>query len=329
VPSPDNTYVIGQAVELEFDLTVAGTPTTDTVVVTVVPPSGTPQTPAVMQSPTGVFKATVVANQAGLWWYYATGTANVAIARGSFVVQELVPAVSTTALTDLLSAREFVLEDATDDTQDFRLDRLINAYSRAIYKYTRREWRPQSSSVRSFSYDGSGVLELANPDSDARSVTAVTLYTDLPTASQVTLTAPSTSVEGDWRLEPIGGTPEGTYLRIDFTSLLQRPFNVGGFPGYGSSQYFQQRIDYKVNVTGTWGICATLADVPEEVQLACLISVADAYRNPEGFASRLIGPLQLTEETPASPSETFAPRDLPPEARSLLDPYRARSISFA
>jgi hypothetical protein len=329
VPSPDNTYVIGQAVELEFDLTVAGAPTSDTVVVTVTPPSGTPITPTVTQSPTGVFKATVVANQAGLWWYSATGTANVAIGRGSFVVESLMPVIRTDALTDLLSAREFVLEDATDDSQDFRLDRLINAYSRAIYKYTRREWRPQSSSVRSFSYDGSGVLELANPDSDARAVTAVTLYTDLPTASQQILTAPSTSIEGDWRLGPIGGTPEGTYLRIDFTSLLQRPFNVGGFPGYGNSQYFQQRIDYKVNVTGTWGICATLADVPEEVQLACLIAVADAYRNPEGFASRLIGPLQLTEETPTSPSSEFAPRDLPPEARSLLDPYRARSISFA
>lgn len=328
MPSPDNVYVVGQPVELEFDLTVAGSPQTDTVVVTVTPPSGTPITPTVTQSPTGVYKATVVANQAGLWWYSAVSTTNVAVGRGSFVVEALVPSLAADALTDLLSARQFVLSDSKDDSQDFRMAKLINAYSRAVYRYTRREWRPQATGTRSFTYDGSGVLEFARPDSDARAVTAVTLFSDQPTSSQQVLTAPSPSGQGDWRLGPVGATPEGTYLRLEFTSLIIRPFNTAGFPNYGQSQYWSERLDYKVNVTGNWGIAATLADVPEDVQLACLIAVKDAYVNPEGFASRAIGPLQLTEETAGPSGETFGPRDLPPEARSLLDPYRARSIEL-
>lgn len=323
----DNTYKVGQGVTLEFDLTVAGTPTTDTVVVTVTPPSGTPITPAVTQSPTGVFKATVTATMPGLWWYSAVGTNNVAVGSGSFVVESLIPSVRTDALTDLFSARQFVLADGLDDSQDYRLAKLINAYSRAVYRYTRREWLPQSTGARSFTYDGSGVLELADPDSDLRAVTAVTLYSDQPTASQQVLTAPSGGAQGDWRLAPVGGTREGTYLRLEFTSLIIRPFNTAAFPNYGISSHWSERLDYKVTVTGDWGIYSSLASVPEDVQLACLVAIKDAYANPEGFASRAFGPLQLTEESSVPGGESFGPGDLPSEARSLLDgPYRARAI---
>jgi len=320
----DNKYKVGQGVTLEFDLTVNGAPQTDTIDVVVTKPDGSVINPTATQSPTGTFKATFTADQAGLWFYSADTNTNIAVGAGSFVVEALIPTVRSDALTDLLSAREFVLQDSTDSSQDPRLARLINAYSRSIYKFTRREWRPQTNAAtRSFTYDGSGVLELANPDSDLRAVTAVVLYTDLPTGSRQTLTPPSGSVQGDWRLGPIGGTPEGTYLRLEFTSLLNRPFNTAGFPGYGPCE-----LDYKVDVTGNWGIASTLAGVPDDVQLACLVAIADAYRNPEGFASRVIGPLQLTEEAAAPAGESFSARNLPVEAQELLEPYRARTIQM-
>jgi hypothetical protein len=325
----DNAYLVGQGVTLEFDLTVNNAPADDVTTVTVTDPQNVVSHPTVVEGPTGVFKSTLTVDKAGLWWYSAASSTNVAVGAGSLIVNDLIQAPDATSLCDLLSAREFVLGTQTDDTQDKRLVRLINGYSRAIYKFTHREWLPQSNGItRSFPYDGSGVLDV--DPFDLRSVSAVTLYTDLPTASQQVLIAPSSSAEGDWRLEPAAATLEGTYLRLAFSGVLVHPVNTALWPSYGTSQYWQQQLDHRAQVTGNWGIASDLSGVPDDVQLACLVAVADAYRNPEGYPTRSIGPLTLTEEAAVSPTgQEFGPRDLPGEARALLEPYCARQIELA
>lgn len=198
------------------------------------------------------------------------------------------------ALVDLPTAQKYVRgSKTTSKDDDLVLTLLVNAYSRAIARYTGREFAPRSPGgqsegtlARTFAYDASGFLSLK--PYEARDITAVKIddeTTDLPTT--------------DYTLQPRNKTTESTYLWLDL-------------PKRGS----------KVTVTGKWGVGdAASTAIPNDVVLACLIAVADAFRNPESFATRSLGELTFTEEVGA-PADGGG--SLPLGARRLLYPYRRR-----
>lgn len=224
----------------------------------------------------------------------------------------------STNLTSLEAARDYVLRDQDDASQDSQLVRLIKAYSAAVKAYTRREWLPSvDGATRKFQYDGSGFLSLA--PYDLRALTSITMYSDLPTVDQRILVAGSSSVEGEYRMLPPNLTNELTYQSIELpqagrlggiSSVFNNPYPYGPV-GITSPAYFE------VAVTGNWGI----GTVPDDVELATLIAIDDGYKNPTGFSSGDIGGLTFSETVDASPG----PRNLPVDARGLLTPYRRGS----
>ena len=199
-------------------------------------------------------------------------------------------------LTTVETAKAFARIKRADSTSDLRLPILISAMSRAIGRYTQRQFvglnHPTSDGgpvdtavevARRFAYDGSGYLSLA--PYEARSISSVTLDGDALTE----YTTGSDLDSDEYAPRPLQQTPEGTYLSL---------------------MLFETNADAIVEVTGLWGI----VDVPEDVELACLHAVSDAYRNPEGVPSRSIGDgLVVGEDSEEGGS-------LPRAARALLSP---------
>lgn len=214
-------------------------------------------------------------------------------------------ALASYALTTAQKARSYVKRVPTDNSADPLLETLINAYSKAIINYVEREFKPKTDdATRVFRYDNGGYLSLA--PYDLRSVTTVTLYSDLPTSSQDVLDPQSDTIESEYRLEPRQGTPEGTYLWMVLPNVTR-------------SAWRRARVG-QVSILGNWGMNET----PADVELACLIAVANSYRNPEGFASRSLGELSFTEADTAA--AVGGAQSLPPDARALLGPYKRNSF---
>lgn len=178
------------------------------------------------------------------------------------------------------------------------LNILIPAYSRAIDDYAQREFSPTADATRRFRWNGNGYLSLA--PYEIRSVTSIVVNADQPAGSQTTY-LPSDPAPLGYTLEPRMGTEDGTYFSL-------------GLPLYPLS-YVSRAREIEVAVRGAWGMAA----IPAPVKLACLMAVADGYRNPEGFATRSLGGFSFSEVQ----EEADAPgRSLPPDARALLTPYR-------
>lgn len=224
----------------------------------------------------------------------------------------------TTLLTSLEAAREYVLADQDDTSQDSKLVRLVKAYSRAVANYSRREWLPTvDAAARVLTYNGLGYLTL--DPWDLRSVDTIVMFTDLPTAQQRTLDPGSPTVEAEYRLLPAGLTPEGTYRSLSlpqYTTTTGGAFYVDGDPVWWSTGPSQ------VTVTGDWGI----GFVPDDVELATLIAVKNAYENPSSFAAGQHGGFSFAEVLDQNTSSLE--RLLPPAAKALLSPYR-RSTPIA
>jgi hypothetical protein len=226
-------------------------------------------------------------------------------------------APSPDALTLVETARTF-LNKSDDSTPELtlRLQILINSYSRAIRRFTGRQFKPvETGLARKYRYDGGGYLSLAS--SEATVVTSVVLHTDLPSASWRTLAVQSATVESEYRLEPRQKTLESTYLWLTLPEL-GRFSPIGANPDPNG---LREARGFEVTVTGNWGAGV----VPGDVEHACLISVANGYRNPESFASRGLGALQFTEGLEVTSDESGA--SLPRDARSLLYPYRRGAYS--
>ncbi len=212
-------------------------------------------------------------------------------------------ALTTRALTTMEAAEVFLartgtqgaaIQEADDDTY---LELLVNAYSDAIRDYCEREFKPQvAAETRRFRYNGSGLLSLA--PYDLRTVTAITMNADLPTASQTVLSAGSATTEADYRLEPPQKTLLGTYL------ALTLPLNR-----YTNSE---------VSVAGAWGA----ATIPASIELACLIAVRDAY--PTAGGGGLSSPFD--GDDPGAGDSSVS--SLPQAARALLGPYKRRRPPF-
>src|SRR4051812_29508852 len=318
----DNTYQIGDAVPLEATFrNTAGTLTNPTAVtLTVRAPDGTITTPSPTNPSTGVFHYDLSVTQPGLWWYTFKGTGAIQAAdRKSFYVETdwttTAGPLSAHALVTLEEAREYVLESVNDNSQDHKLVRRINAFSEAVWQYTRREWTTSTAATRLFQYRGYGMLNLA--PYDLRTATAVVAFTDLPTSYQITLTAGTGSVYPMYELKPAGGTNEGTYRWLDPRFGLQPfPYISDLYDGWPPLNLTLWNREFQVSITGDWGI----PTVPWDVKEAVLMSIDSATKNPTGAATSTFGALTVTPDLDTG-FEGTTWRALPGDARALLTPY--------
>lgn len=201
----------------------------------------------------------------------------------------------TSDLTDDATLRAFRPIRNTQEATTTRIALLISAMSSAIRRYTQREFlgknlgegfNPDATETRTFAYDGSGYLSMA--PFEARAITTVQLEGD-----ELEAVTGSDSVGSTRYLaQPPQKTTEGTYLYLTLPTI----------------QSCRDR-DLLVEVTAKWGI----VDLPDDVELAALHAVADAYGNPEGAASRNLGDGLILEE-----GNDEASGSLPRASRALL-----------
>lgn len=208
------------------------------------------------------------------------------------------------ALTSTTALRAWL---GDPDAGQVELEAAINGVSKSIRHFTGRQFKPAETAVtKRFTYDGSGILDLAKTEL-ADEPTAITLFTDLPTTEHLALSPATATSEADWRLEPRGGTDEGTYLWLALPTLEPRSSSETGYAPDGDVKLIE------VTVEGDWGT----ATVPGDVELACMVGCADLYRSPEGADERRLGPLALDHDD----DDDFA-FGLSNRVREMLRPYR-------
>lgn len=214
------------------------------------------------------------------------------------------PTLSANALVSVADAQAWLRrshatgQSATDDVALLTL--AINGVSEAIRRYTGRQFSPETGATKTFEYDGSGFLNFA--PYELRNITSATLG---GTSNSVTLTQTTGAGDGDYVPMPRNKTAEGTYLY----------WITRGYFRLGPSHFIYSPVlkTRDVTITGDWG----MTSVPSDIYLACLIAVADMYRNPEQAQSRGAGEFQLVEE-PRAPGSA----GLPDGVVELIDPYK-------
>lgn len=237
---------------------------------------------------TGVYRvAQQIDDQPGEWAYKFIGDDDVA--QGTFYVEH--DATTSTglqpnALTTVPKARLHVFRDVTQTSNDEALVLYINWASDAIQNYTKREFVPQDNVDRIFDWDGSSYIDLA--PYELRTLTDISYESD---STQVTVAT------RNYRLEPRGGTRQATFL-----SLHLAPAPIPPLYDFG----------YQLTITGDWGMSA----IPADVEGACLLMVADLWRNAGGWQFSGSGGLQVQE-----PLAMMPVGGVPPAARRLLQPY--------
>lgn len=314
----DNVYQLSEPVPLKAEFrNVSGVLTDPTsVTLQVRKPSGALLTPTASAVSTGIWTYVIpsaVNDEAGLWWYSFSGSGAVAaVDQNSFLVESVFAGLAasplgTRALVSLEDAREYVLGNRLDDTQDRKLIRRIKSMSEATFSYTNREWLPVGAGTRKFFCNGrTRLINFGDGDLNG-APTLVTAFTDYPTVEQSVLTANSPTVEGDYRLGPVGGMkPAGTFKWMELSYLW---FDVWPMSWQG----------FEVTVIGSWGI----GTVPEDVKEAVLIAVENSFENPQRSAVRAVGPMSFQEPIESYETTGDAPwRALPSESRALLAEYR-------
>ena len=194
-----------------------------------------------------------------------------------------------TSLVTLAQVRAHLQKEATDTTADALLTELVTRASAACERWTSRTLASlgASASIKRFPVAGAYV-DLA--PFDLRTATSVTLHPE--STAPVVLVA-----DDDYALDPVGATSLGTYtgLRLAVDQTLSSDYSA--------------RFGYcLVDVNATWGPTS----VPDDVQHACLLTVAAWYRR------RIAGSgVVATFDEPSDTAE-----NLPVDARSLLSPYR-------
>jgi hypothetical protein len=185
-------------------------------------------------------------------------------------------------LVDLSEVREHLQKPDPDHEQDAILRSLISRASETITRYTRREFTPTEDATREFVWIAGHEIDLA--PYDLRSVTTLTLDSDLPVASQTVLTT------SQYRLRP-KPAPHGVYQRIELVNTW--PPRIGG----------------EVKVEGDWGFL----EVPNDVKHACLVTLATWFRaDVAAFTTRFNPELEQLEIPQAVPAGVLA----------ALAPYR-------
>jgi hypothetical protein len=194
--------------------------------------------------------------------------------------------------------------------------RLINAYSSAINKYIKRRLLPSTSEEdKIFSYTGNGFLSLA--PFEARLIHTVTLHTDLPESAWLALANQSPTQAAQWRPNPRSGSGEGTYTYLTLPELGQY------HPLYDEPALTRRNLGYQVTVNADWGVESS-SEVADDIELALWIACANAWRNPEGYRNRQLGPLAASDYDSYVPG-TEEGLSLPRASRALLSGYRRRT----
>jgi hypothetical protein len=222
----------------------------------------------------------------------------------------------------LTSVEEFLgyLGEPSDSTgkQRDKAQRLINAYSKAVNRYIKRQFLPsEEASDKIFAYSGNGFLSLA--PFEARAIGAVTMFTDLPESSWVVLANQTETQEAQWRPNPRHKSEQGTYW------YLTLPEHGAYHPYYDEpvTSLTRRNLGYEVTVNGDWGV-AEDTDVPDDVELALWIACANAWRNPEAYQTRRMGPLAASDYSDYVPG-TEEGLSLPRASRALLSGYRRKT----
>jgi hypothetical protein len=248
----------------------------------------------IVHDSTGNYHLDVLVNEEGDWWFEfeGTGTAGGTKTGGWRVVEQRVDEsiLNEDALVSLGLARSYVLGSPSEASKDEQIAFLINWTSRAFRNYVKREFVPHDAVTRTFEYQGGGYLSLS--PFELRSVDTVSLYTDTDDVIELTT--------DDYRLEPRGGTLEGTYLILDL--ITADPLETSN------------NFRWQVEIEGDWG----MSEIPADVKGAALIMIKDLWMNPGAFRSYNVGPVQLAEGELAG----LAPvGSVPPGARRALRPY--------
>lgn len=207
-------------------------------------------------------------------------------------------------------------EDSSGDQVD-RAQQLINVYSAAALKFIKRSWKPVDDATdKLFHYNGNGYLSLA--PYEARTIYTVTLYTDQPTGAWLVLNNQTANQEAQWRSYPANKTSQNTYLYLTLPE-------VGPFHPYYDEPVTtlnRHNLGYQVTINADWGV--NVQDLPDDLELAVWLACANAWRNPEGYQSRSLGPLSAQDYVDIVPG-TEDGLSLPRASRALLSPYRRRT----
>lgn len=257
-------YDIGDTVQLDFTVKVAGVLTDATLVAVVVTkPDGTAVSPAltVNHPGTGTYNAVAAPDQAGQWLYKftATGAGGVpmTVDDGFFNV-EVTAAATYYATVGELRDR---MRDPNDKLDAGLLEASVRVGSRAIDKYTRRRyWKNTSVSNRLFN-----VFDPWDPTfvyiDDVATLTGVVVKTDDGTGAYAT-----TMASTDYMLLPLNADKDGgAYSWNELIALNGKTFPVSpsGRPS--------------IQVTATWGFSA----VPDQVRESCLLKASRYYKRKD------------------------------------------------
>jgi hypothetical protein len=317
-------YKSGQPIQRQASFRVGGALTDPTTVTAKVrKPDGSTQTyvygthPELTRSSLGVFVLKLTDTVlVGRWSERFIGTGNAeGVQEGEFYVDasdfDAVSELEANGLTTVDRAEVFLdrvgIQIGEDEEADDRvfLTMLINGFSGAIARYTSREFKPQTAAAaRTFAYDGNGFLSLA--PYEARTVSSVVVFAGEP--GERALGA------SEWR-----GRPRQKSLVCQTYLWLALP--VFELPNYSLTSYPSSR-DMDVRVTGDWGAAA----VPAEVELACLVAVANAYQRQEDFKPRVLDEIEISEVDAGGVAGEDNRYALPRSARRLLDPFKRVSL---
>jgi hypothetical protein len=201
-------------------------------------------------------------------------------------------------LCSVEDVREALEISFSDRTRDDLIATYISAASRAIMREYEREFAPASTGVtRTFSWRGSGVVNLA--PYDLRSATQISVNPESTSPTTLTITT-------EYTLLPVP-VRDGVY-----TSLLVSPYVIPSFD-------FLSRYGWaQVSVTGDWGF----ASVPKDVRQAAVLTVTSWLRRD---VSQLVPDIDPT--VPDLQPDQPANFSIPPAARRLLASYR-RQLAY-
>lgn len=255
----------------------------------------------------GVYVIADVGDQAGQHWLDVVGTSPAAgRQRFSFVVDARFPSdlLEDYALTSIENVELMIDKvgqqgSVSHEEDDKRwIAELINVFSKLVNDYLERELLPTADGLtRTFQYDGDGVLSLA--PYEARTISAVVVYSNLPAINQVALTEGYTDTGYSWYGVPRDKTPEGTFLQIEIPRR--------------SRWHRDTWVD--VTVTGDWGS----GIVPRTVRHVVEAEIANAYWN-----SRRRVPTNLEEASYLAVRELDYALDS--TAEKMLDPHANRTL---
>lgn len=199
-------------------------------------------------------------------------------------------------LTTLASVREFLrIPDAQTDMNGV-LQSFITQASKAIHRYTGREFAPLSTApqTRIFEYYGRGYLYFTPYDLQSASLVRIDTDGDTPTTLEA---------DNDYFLKP-RNTPLGVYEYMELRSL-EPPIKTSSRPFKPWRQ---------ITITGTWGF----PSVPEDVKAAANMMIAFWYRNQSALPGRDLG----------SEGDRFGPVNMPTAVMQLLAPYRVIGFGY-